>query len=102
MRAFARADPMLAWRLLVSGRVQGVGYRMAMVEAATALGVAGWVRNRGDGTVEAVVQGDEVAVDRLLTWCRRGPSAARVTAVSTQALAVDPTLDAFEARRTEL
>jgi acylphosphatase len=92
---------MLARRIVVSGRVQGVGYRMAMVEAATALGVAGWVRNRRDGTVEAVVQGDDAAVEGLLAWCRRGPPSARVAAISTQELAVDSTLAAFEHRRTE-
>jgi len=101
MRGGARADAMIAWQLIVRGRVQGVGYRYAMFEAATALGVAGWVRNRRDGTVEALVQGDADAVERLVAWCRRGPSAARVTAVSTSVMARDPAIEAFACRRTE-
>jgi acylphosphatase len=92
---------MIAWRLVIRGRVQGVGYRVAIAEAASALGVAGWVRNRRDGTVEALVQGDDAAVERLLAWCRRGPPSARVTAIATAALEVDPAMDAFVCRATE-
>jgi acylphosphatase len=97
----ARADAMIAWQVIVRGRVQGVGYRYTMVEAATALGVAGWVRNRRDGTVEALVQGDADAVESLVAWCRHGPPAACVTAVSTSVREWDPAIDAFECRRTE-
>ncbi len=92
---------MIAWRLTIRGRVQGVGYRYAMIEAAHAQGVAGWVRNRRDGTVEALVQGDERAVERLLTWCRRGPPGARVTAIDPVALEADPALAGFVSRPTE-
>jgi len=92
---------MIACRLVICGRVQGVGYRFAMAEAASALGVAGWVRNRRDGTVEAMVQGDDAIVERLLVWCRRGPPSARVTAINTLALEVDPEMDAFVCRSTE-
>jgi len=91
----------IAWQLTIRGRVQGVGYREAMVGAAIALGVTGWVRNRGDGAVEALVQGDADAVERLLCWCRLGPAAARVTAIATVAVDVDPELDAFRRRATE-
>jgi acylphosphatase len=101
MRGGARADAMTAWQVIVRGRVQGVGYRYAMAEAATALGLAGWVRNRRDGTVEALVQGDADALERLVAWCRRGPPAARVTAVSTSVRERDPAIDAFECRGTE-
>jgi acylphosphatase len=52
-----------------------------MVEVAAGLGVSGWVRNRRDGSVEALVQGEPTAVDALIAWCRRGPPAARVSAV---------------------
>ena len=92
---------MIARRLVVRGRVQGVGYRFAMTEAALALGIAGWVRNRRDGTVEAVVQGDDASVERLTEWCRRGPRGAHVTAVAAEALDVDPALRDFAAGPTE-
>jgi acylphosphatase len=65
----------------IVGRVQGVGYREWLVREATRLGVQGWVRNRRDGTVEALVAGDEAAVQALLTGCRAGPAAARVTLI---------------------
>jgi acylphosphatase len=65
----------------ISGRVQGVWYRGWTVETARRLGLAGWVRNRADGTVEAVFQGSDAAVDTMIGMCRQGPPAASVTAV---------------------
>ena len=72
---------MSAKRLRIAGRVQGVGYRDWMVEAAQNLGVFGWVRNTRDGCVEALVAGDAAAVEELLRACRRGPRMAEVTSI---------------------
>lgn len=67
--------------VVIHGTVQGVGFRAAAVTAAQAYGVAGWVRNRRDGTVEAVVCGPAPAVEALVAWARQGPPSARVTKV---------------------
>ena len=72
---------MMAKRLRISGRVQGVGFRYWMVQTAEGLGVSGWVRNRGDGSVEALVHGDPAAVEELLRACRRGPAGAVVSLI---------------------
>jgi acylphosphatase len=89
-----------ARHFLIRGRVQGVGYRDAAVQAAFECGVQGWVRNRRDGQVEAHAQGDAAAVDRFDAWCRRGPPLARVTDVTTAEAQADPRLSAFETRAT--
>ncbi len=64
--------------LIVSGRVQGVGFRWAAQKAARQLGVNGYVRNLPNGDVEIVAEGDETAVDRMIAWARKGPSWSRV------------------------
>ena len=91
---------MLARRVVVSGRVQGVGFRYAALEAAQASGVTGWVRNCRDGTVEALVQGDRAAVEAVVAWCRRGPPAARVTDVDVSEAPPDASFASFELRAT--
>src|SRR5262245_2841949 len=68
----------------ITGRVTGVGYRDGMRLHAEQHGVRGWVRNRRDGSVEAILQGESAAVESVLAWARRGPAAARVTDVSVQ------------------
>jgi len=67
--------------LIITGRVQGVGYRFYMERKARELGVSGWVRNRRDGTVEAVIQGGRGAVETMTSWARRGPPSAVVAEV---------------------
>jgi acylphosphatase len=66
----------------VTGRVQGVCFRMYTCMEAARLGVAGWVRNCDDGSVELVAEGDPDAVDALAAWCHHGPPSARVNAVA--------------------
>ena len=65
----------------IRGHVQGVGYRNALHAQATALGLSGWVRNRSDGSVEALVAGAPAGMEAILEWARRGPPAARVSHV---------------------
>lgn len=71
-------------RLGISGRVQGVWYRGWTVREADRLGLDGWVRNRADGTVEALFCGPAEAVERMIEACRRGPPSAQVTAVTVE------------------
>jgi acylphosphatase len=68
-------------RLIVHGRVQGVGFRWAIARAAESRGVSGWAANRADGTVEAVLEGDPDAVESVLRLSREGPRGARVERV---------------------
>jgi acylphosphatase len=68
-------------RVVVHGFVQGVGFRLATAREAESRGVAGWVRNRPDGTVEAVFEGEPDAVEALVRWCGRGPRGAEVDRV---------------------
>jgi len=76
-------------RLRISGRVQGVFFREAMRQRADQLQVTGWVRNRSDGTVEAVVQGRTIEVETLIDWARRGPDAAKVENVEIETVEED-------------
>lgn len=73
----------------IRGRVQGVGYRAWVEDEATARGLDGWVRNRRDGSVEAVFAGSAEAVAAMIEACRRGPSSARVDAVNDEAAGSD-------------
>ena len=89
----------VARHLVIHGRVQGVFYRGWSVEIAHDLGLAGWVRNRRDGTVEMLVSGPEAAVDAMIERCREGPPAARVDRIDvTDSDETAPS--GFEARST--
>lgn len=67
--------------MVIAGKVQGVGFRYWLQNEANALGLDGWVRNRADGAVEALIAGPEGSVDRLVSLCRRGPRGAVVSDV---------------------
>ncbi len=81
---------MRARLLRVRGRVQGVGYRDWLLEQARAHGISGWVRNRADGSVEALLAGEEPAVRQVLALCRRGPILARVDTLDERFAEPDP------------
>jgi acylphosphatase len=68
-------------RVVVHGRVQGVGFRASCARRARERALGGWVRNRPDGTVEAAFEGDEERVEEMSSWCREGPAMARVTRI---------------------
>jgi acylphosphatase len=72
----------MAKHLRIYGLVQGVGYRASFEVQARALGLSGWVRNRIDGSVEAMVRGDQQALDKIIAWARLGPRASRVDDVA--------------------
>jgi acylphosphatase len=90
---------MNAKRLLIAGRVQGVGFRDWLVEQAEALGLDGWVRNRADGSVEALIAGETDAVEELARLCRRGPRLAVVRSI-TEELADPPEQPGFHRARS--
>ena len=81
--------------VIVRGRVQGVGYRAFVEREALAFGLEGWVRNRKDGTVEALFAGEEAIIDAMIELCRRGPFNARVDQLDQRAGSPDD----FEQRR---
>ena len=95
----ARVHAGTAQRLEIRGRVQGVGFRWSMVQEARRLGIRGWVRNRRDGSVEAMVTGRPDAVDLIVEWARKGPRSAVVTAVDV--FAGEGTFYSFDAWPTE-
>ena len=91
---------MILKKCLVGGRVQGVFYRGWAVETARNLELTGWVRNRSDGTVEALVQGDQGYVERFIELAGYGPSAARVERIVTSDAAVEDGLRGFRQEAT--
>lgn len=89
----------LTRHLFIAGRVQGVGFRMYMQRKAHELGIRGWVRNRRDGRVEALVQGAPEAVEAIIAWARRGPPSALVSEV--RVLEAEGNYEGFDALPTE-
>jgi acylphosphatase len=83
----------VARRVVIHGHVQGVGFRYAAIDAADRLGVTGWVRNRRDGTVEALLQGSDDAMAAMLEWCRHGPPHSQVRDVEVSVVAPEPLAD---------
>ncbi len=75
------------WRLIVRGKVQGVGYREGCCRCAQNLGLSGWVRNLADGTVEVEAEGRPQDLTTLVLWCERGPQPAKVISVHTRRIA---------------
>lgn len=75
---------MKRYRIIISGRVQGVWYRQSMLEVAKSLNIKGWVRNLPDGKVEACVEGEEEALKKIIQWCRIGPPHASVEDVEIE------------------
>lgn len=78
------ADELTRAQVFCAGRVQGVGYRYFVLRKASALGVTGWVRNLGDGRVEAVFEGSPEAVAQAIEWCRIGPPHSQVRDVQVR------------------
>ena len=87
-------------KLRIRGKVQGVYFRESLKNEAHKSGISGWVRNRGDGSVEALLQGEEASVDQLVEWCRHGPPQARVDSVDVST-ANPESVTGFERRPTE-
>ncbi len=86
-------------RAVVRGRVQGVCFRASTQAEATRLGLAGWVRNRADGTVELEAEGPSKDVDQLLLWARHGPPAAKVESVEVADVPATTRVGSFEIHR---
>jgi acylphosphatase len=83
-------------RVVISGRVQGVFFRARTQDMARSLSLTGWVKNRPDGDVEAVFEGQEDDLTLMLAWCRKGPTSARVTRVEAYEEPLSEPFESFE------
>ncbi len=87
--------------LKIYGRVQGVHFRESMKAEAKRVGVSGWVRNRKDGTVEALVQGEDSLVESMIAWAKQGPARATVERVEISEASTEGIVASFERLKTE-
>ena len=85
-----------AAHIKVHGRVQGVWFRAGTKERAEELGLAGWVVNRPDGTVEIHAQGEKLQLEKFIAWCRQGTPASKVTSLSIDRAQAKPEFTSFE------
>lgn len=85
--------------LVITGKVQGVFFRASAQEKALALGLTGWVRNRSDGSVEALAEGPRERVEAFIAWCWQGPEASRVESVQTRFLTASGEFSSFTIER---
>ncbi len=92
-----RVDPRpICMRVIIGGLVQGVSFRASLRDVARSCRVNGWVRNRPDGSVEAVLQGREEDVNSVLKWARHGPRGAQVESVTAMKQELSKTLTDFQ------
>jgi acylphosphatase len=85
------------YEIVVHGRVQGVGFRYSASREARSLNLKGWVENQADGTVRAVIQGNQEACYRFIRWCRKGPGYSRVEKLDIKEMAAE-SLKSFSVR----
>lgn len=96
MKKLSATSELETLNVRIHGKVQGVGFRIATVRQAHSLGVAGWVRNREDGTVEALLQAPHDHIDQMLSWLHVGPPAAQVKQVEIAEVHEERRYDRFE------
>ncbi len=87
------------WKLIVTGRVQGVCYRISTKSRASELGIFGYTRNLPDGNVEIIAEGNQEQLDELKSWCQKGPPAALVSSVNVEEKAATGEFPGFDVRR---
>lgn len=87
---------MQAFKVIVKGKVQGVGYRASAKKIAHQLSVYGWVKNYADGNVMMEIHGDESSVENMIRWCNKGPALARVDSLDVEEVSYEPEFKTFE------
>ena len=85
-------------KLVITGRVQGVFFRAETKKTADRLGINGYVKNLSDGSVEAVIKGDQASVSQMIEWCRKGPAISKVKSVKTEEISSVSHFNTFDVR----